>query len=278
MFDLSKQKQSLDWGPGMPYNGEHIRFGSSNPRLNSNYDFLLFTDSRGSAVPDQQTLSWTELLTRNFSKNDWSYLYVCRPKEMTIFFTLINFLSRNDLHFKYLLTNVGFVDFTPKKKIFVEDILDQCPFQECSADPFIPLGEYPLSSGSVETLYTFNYQGLEPQIARILSSRFLEVWLIGTIEFSEKIRIERHRPKEFFSQLKKTNAFLLNLAHRADNIHYFQPFETMPVDESALSYDAVHFTAVAHHTHHDRIADVLNIHLAAKMERGQPLRRGHEQP
>jgi hypothetical protein len=188
-------------------------------------------------------------------------LYICRPKEMTIFFSLINFLSRNDIHFNHLLTNVGFVDFTPKKKNFVEDIFNQCPFHGLSEDLFVSLGEYPLSSGKIEALYSFNYQGLEPQIALALSSRFIKAWLIGTPEFTEKIRIERQRPREFFSQLKKTNLFLSNLSQRYDRIDYVQPFGTIPVDESVLSFDAVHFTAVGHQILYDRMVDVLNIHV-----------------
>ena len=72
--------------------------------------------------------------------------------------------------------------------------------------------------------------------------------MIGTFEFSRKIKIERKRPNEFYEQLKKSNEFLKKIQSCSENINYVDVGSKILnlQDENELSYDAVHFTKKGH--------------------------------
>ena len=78
-----------------------------------NYDILIFLDSRGYSLESEKNL--ITFFQKKFKKK--KYLIISRPLEMTTWATLINFLKLNQkIKYKYLITNMGFNDFTPKKK------------------------------------------------------------------------------------------------------------------------------------------------------------------
>ena len=134
-------------------------------------------------------------------------MLITRPKELTIFFTLINFLKNNQLKFKYLISNLGFVDLTPKKK-FIVDIIHQNPFEYDLLNSTKSLCDYKLSDGKIEKLYSIQYDSfIIEKIAYFLSENFNKCFLIDSFEFNKKINIDRKRPKEFYTQLKITNEF-----------------------------------------------------------------------
>ena len=77
-----------------------------------NYHCLIFLDSRGFSLKSKKNL--IDFLKKNLKKK---YLIISRPLEMTTWASLINFLKLNqNIKYRYLITNMGFNDFTPKKK------------------------------------------------------------------------------------------------------------------------------------------------------------------
>lgn len=90
---------------------------------NSALDYLLFLDSRGISREFEQSLA-DKLITR-LSQLGKTFLLVCRPLELTIWATLIGFLALNKLNPGKIITNMGFVDFTPKKQSILQDAVRQ---------------------------------------------------------------------------------------------------------------------------------------------------------
>lgn len=95
--------------------------------LIENYDFLLFFDSRAMLINEKDYKnSFFYKLIEIFNKKSISYIAISRPKNLTIFATLLNFLELNKgFKFKNLVTNLGFVDYTPKKQVNIDDMLLQ---------------------------------------------------------------------------------------------------------------------------------------------------------
>ena len=119
------QKNSLNFGLGeISTSKENKVFKSTK---NTSFDYLLFFDSRAMTIDEENHKNTTLTKTLNlFDKKNISYLAISRPKNLTIFATLLNFLELNkDLKFKNLITNLGFVDFTPKKQENIADMLLQ---------------------------------------------------------------------------------------------------------------------------------------------------------
>ena len=233
------------FGAGKPQLNNEFRVVSNKDKSEKEYEYLIFTDSKGNC--EENFYSWTDQLIDRLKNKSISFLLITRPKEMTVFFSLINFLNNNDdIKFKYLITNIGFVDTTPKKKEFINDIFDQNPFNNKLTKT--PLCNYLLNSGLVSILYTVNYDSVTCKIAEILSKRFNEIHLIGTFEFSKNIKIERNRPDEFYDQLKQSNKFLLKIQSHSVSINYIDAnaYISMQENESDISFDAVHFTQKGH--------------------------------
>ena len=89
---------------------------------NHNYHILIFLDSRGFSLESEKNL--ITFFKKKFIKK--KYLIISRPLEMTTWATLINFLKLNQkIKYKYLITNMGFNDFTPKKKKFALNVQKQ---------------------------------------------------------------------------------------------------------------------------------------------------------
>ena len=233
------------FGAGKPQPNNEFRIISNKDKSDKEYEYLIFTDSKGNC--EENFYSWVDQLIDRLKINSISFLLITRPKVMTIFFSLINFLNNhNDIKFKYLITNIGFVDTTPKKNEFINDIFDQNPFNNKLTKT--ALCNYLLNSGVVSTLYTVSYDSVTCKIAEILSKRFNEIHLIGTFEFSRNIKIERKRPDEFYDQLKQSNKFLTKIQSFSASINYIdvRPYKSMHENETDISYDAVHFTQKGH--------------------------------
>lgn len=238
-------KHDFIFGAGKQQSNHEFKIISNINYSDYEYDYLIFTDSKGNCNKDSK--SWTNQLIEVFNAKNITYLLITRPKEMTIFFSLINFISNNNnLKFKYLITNVGFVDTTPKKKIFINDIFDQNPYDFELIE--IYLCDYQLNSGEVSPLYTVDYEIVIDEISKNLSSRFEQIYLISTFVFKKNIKIERKRPDEFFEQLKTTNNLLKKIESNSKKITYIDVGinQSKLVDESQISYDAVHFTQKGH--------------------------------
>ena len=243
-FGLGKENDNSDF------------YISSNMGLNlKKYDLLLFTDSKGINLYDD--ISWTRSIIEHL-KEKYSILFISRPKEMTVFFTLINFLKLNNIKFKYLITNIGFVDTTPKKKEFINDIVGQNPFINKVLNKRY-LCDYILSSGQIAELYSLNYQNVIEDIATYLSERFEKIFLLGTFVFTPEIKIKRKRPLEFYSQLEEANRLIKSIAKNDDNFVFVDVNKKLSDNQEKLSYDAVHFTEVGHNKVYNMLKENIDL-------------------
>jgi len=155
-------------------------------------EVLLFLDSRGVGAQFSGSLA-ERILTRMHATR--GYLAVCRPLEMTTWATLFNFLSINALQPRQIITNMGFVDFTPKKQTILADAVQQV--------------EARMGVG----------------LAR---SQFVEEYLVAGGD-----KLTGKRPRSFFSAIELGNAFnrsiggatvidlpVFDQAHTYDAVHY----------------------------------------------------------
>jgi len=172
------------------------------------FDYLVITDSRGGMTKDLIfNNSFLFKLKSLFCIKNQTYLILSRPKYLTVFATLINFIKLNpNLKFKNLVTNLGFVDCTPKKQGNVDDILTQISQFSSSKNLIIEHEKYELSNGKQELLKSIEYtKEYIKELKNFFNKKFEKYYFINTPLVSEDITIERKRPKSFFAQLYKTN-------------------------------------------------------------------------
>ncbi|MBF0245874.1 MAG: hypothetical protein HQL31_11505 [Planctomycetes bacterium] len=205
---------------------------------------ILFFDSRG--VSSEWNGSLLKLLMEYYQTT--TYLAIARPLEMTTWATLYNFLCLNEFSPELLITNVGIVDFTPKKHLLCQTMMDQIRFggDDGELSPQF-LENYRLANGRQEPLYSVPY--LEPyrqQLQRLLLT--LPLLAIKTPVVDPSIVIERKRPASFFSQLAKTNEFIDSLGCPTVELGCF---------DERLTYDAVHWTPMGNRFVFDKVVGVL---------------------
>lgn len=196
-------------------------------------DYLLFFDSRG--ISGGFAGSLIERLTDAISDRGNSFLSVCRPLELTTWATLVNFIMLNDLNPGRIVTNMGFVDFTPKKRSILEDAIRQVDFHVGRGVAQSRQVEYATSSRGEEIpLYAMTYE--EPFRRQIeLAVARQPTLVLNSPLVDPRIRIERARPAAFFAALAESNAF--NRSIRGAEVI------DLPVFDEALTYDAVHYTS-----------------------------------
>jgi len=145
---------------------------------------------------------------------------------------------------------MGFVDFTPKKRRFIEDIILQKALLFDDIDCKIEcLEEYTLSDGSTELLTYLDIDPFACKFANCLASQFESIFLVKTPEFEIGCAFPRKRPDSFYIQLKKTNMFIDRIATFSDKIKTI----ALPVEDDVFhkkclvfSYDGVHHTELGH--------------------------------
>lgn len=221
------------------------------------FDFLIFLDSRGLTIDSSSDSDTFFMKLLNLLDVEGkSYLAVSRPKNLTIFATLINFLESNpDIYFKNLLTNLGFVDFTPKKKANIEDTVLQIKENLDIEIEVIEHEQYKLKNGQQETLYSVNYESDYEQIlCRYLEKRFKRCYLINTPFISKDARIERERPDSFYKQIFKTNEFIDKIINLNSKKNYL-----IDVRDIGHAYDAVHYTQDGHQLIFQKIKGALQL-------------------
>ena len=219
------------------------------------FDYLLFVDSRGCVNnEDIFEYSYVALLKELFGDLDKRYLIISRPKNLTTFPTLYNFIKLNpNLKFKQLITNLGFVDCTPKK---TENILDMelqiSQFSE-SKNNIIEFENTKLSCGNFEKLKSIEYsENYKNELLSFFSSQFNEIYFINTPLISEDIEIERKRPKSFFTQIKVTNDLL-------DEFSRYNQNQLINIKSFHCTYDGVHYTKEEHKIIFEKIKEKLSL-------------------
>ena len=245
---------SLEFGRGEVSTSFENRVYLSNEKLKE-FEFLIFFDSRGLTIKDNNyTNTYTETLINNLVNRNISYIAISRPKNLTTFATLYNFLKLNpDLKFKELITNLGFVDCTPKK---TENILDMelqiSQFSE-SKNNIIEFENTKLSCGNFEKLKSIEYsENYKNELLSFFSSQFNEIYFINTPLISEDIEIERKRPKSFFTQIKVTNDLL-------DEFSQYNQNQLINIKSFHCTYDGVHYTKEEHKIIFEKIKEKLSL-------------------
>ena len=129
---------------------------------------------------------------------------------------------------------MGFVDFTPKKKSILQDVVRQV---ELSVGPGVAhpywVQNYTLSNGSYVPLYSISYGEAYKLAIEAIANRSHLV-ILNTPLTKCSIKIERKRPASFFLAQADSNAF--NHSIRGAQVIDLPDFDEL------LTYDAVHFT------------------------------------
>jgi len=228
-YQVNRIEKLLFWGEA--FNTRDDFFIKINCNLNE-VDLIFFLDSRGISASFDTSLVKMILGELEYDTN---YLIVSRPIEITTWVTLFNFLKLNKLNSKRIITNMGFVDFTPKKRTIVELYTYQYKLFFNSIEVEInKVGKFLNKHGKSEILFEQKYPQSFLNELKLLFRRF-NVVLIDTPYVSSDIKLKRVRPKAFYDGLKKTSLFhnkIKNLLEKID-------LPEFTIDET---YDAIHYT------------------------------------
>jgi phosphoglycolate phosphatase-like HAD superfamily hydrolase len=236
----------FDYGRGeISHAKENKSFYSFKDR--KEIDYLVFFDSRGLTTDED---NWKETVLMKIidelKKQQKTFVVISRPKNTTIFQTLLNFLENNNLKFNNLLSNLGFVDFTPKKYDVVQDMLSQIENKKFITT--IKSESYKLSSGKHTELYEMIYSDdYIKYIKKYIEDNFKKIFLVNTPLVDKNIKIERIRPNSFFKNLNKTNDFI-DILCEEKNIEKVNISNILFEKKEALKFtnDAVHYTQIGH--------------------------------
>jgi len=221
-----------------------------------NFDYLIFLDSRGIYLENKKK-SFGIKLYNYLIKLGKKCLLLNRIKYITVFYTLCNFIKNNpNLKFDNLITNVGFVDFTPKKQEIIDDIILQNEFREKKKNIIIQTSSFRLSNKKVENLsYTDISQDID-YIRKCLIKNLKYVVLISTPVPLKTNKIDRKRPEEFYKNILLTNDFLFKLTNfYKSSIHYG---EIIKILDRNLTYDNVHYTEIGHNIFYKILKNYIN--------------------
>jgi len=247
---------NLNYGYGEKALSEENIVLFSNKGL-SEIDYLLFVDSRG-VVNNRDRFEWSYiyLLKKELDLRELSYLILSRPKNLTIFATIFNFIQLNpNLKFKYLITNLGLVDCTPKKQDNIDDIVLQLRQFSNTDYQTVEHEEYRLNGGEIELLKSIEYsQKYIFELNNLLNRKFKKLYFLNTSIVSENIKMDRERPKSFFTQLAKTNELVENIVSldKKKNI-------LIDIEDVNDTYDGVHYTKEGHQLIFNRIKESIEI-------------------
>ena len=202
--------------------------------VDKSIDYLVFLDSRG--FTGELSSSLVGKIISEIIRLNKTYLVIIRPLELTTWATLGNFYVLNNLTFKNLITNMGFVDFTPKKKSICDDSIKQ--LERCIGNGeavAVGIERYSTLDKRKIELYSIDYSEKYRLMVQNIVSKQRTI-IINTPQVPKDIQIERARPKSFFSAISAGNSFNLALS---DTI-MIQPDG---FDESH-TFDAVHYTVI----------------------------------
>ena len=198
---------------------------------NKNYHVLIFLDSRGFSLKSKKNL--ITFFKKKFKKK--KYLIISRPLEMTTWASLINFLKLNQkITYKYLITNMGFNDFTPKKKKLALNVLKQANLLLDKKAKIEYLEKYIDKKNIKINLYNVNYsKNLVNNLNHQLPNE--KLILINTPSLEKKITFTtRARPNSFFKM--NTTTIKFNKKIKTLSTINFLNFGNKD------TYDGVHYT------------------------------------
>jgi hypothetical protein len=212
-----------------------------------NVDTLLFFDSRG--VSREFDDSIVDLIIRKISSNR-VFLLVSRPLEITTWMTLFNFLQLNEIAPKTIITNMGFVDFTPKKMSIIEKSICQYDYFFSKNDAEITfLEKYKSQNEGELSLFQQAYPSKFISLLQKLLSSSHNI-ILNTPSLISEYFFERKRPKSFFEAVLKSNEFNRSLQNQ-NIVLEFHDFD------NSETYDGVHYTEKGNR----RIFSQIQVHL-----------------
>ena len=213
------------------FNKKKDFFVRTNSKI-KNYYYLIFLDSRGCSYQTKKNL--IEFFTKTLRKK--KYLLIQRPFDLTTWSSLINFLELNkDINYKYIITNMGLNDFTPKKLSLVKNALKQTNYSFRSKYTKIKyLEKFYDKKKKLINLYNLDYGNT---YSKFINRYFLKkkLILINTPPLKKNIIFpKRPRPSTFIKMIKKTIEFNNQIkTFKTINFKFFTQRET---------YDGVHYT------------------------------------
>jgi hypothetical protein len=207
---------------------------------------LVFLDSRGVSADFSGSLG--ERLLKHLGGSR-GYLAVFRPLELTTWATLFNFLASNTLRPKQIITNMGFVDFTPKKQAILVDVVQQVEARMGAGVARARLVEhYPDERGEPMELYAMSYDGrYREQLQSMIAG--IPTIVINTPTVPSEIRVRRRRPRSFFTALELSKEF--NRSIRGATV------VDLPVFDESYTYDGVHYTNLGNELIFSRVKQFL---------------------
>lgn len=194
-------------------------------------DYLFFFDSRG--ISSQFENSLAEQLTNNINDSGKSFLLICRPLEMTTRSVLISILENSEIKPKKIVTNVGFVDFTPKNEKTLALSIDQVHSVLGAGVAKANFAEYYLTSESVRPIYNTQYDRRYLDAIESITEKN-DIVVINTQTLSQNISLARARPLSFFSGVLEANEFNRSIS--------CAKIIEVPEFDELFTYDGVHFT------------------------------------
>jgi len=220
-----------------------VRSNAEHPK----FDYLLFFDSRGISREFEHSLA--DKLIKKILQLEKTYLLICRPLKLTVWATLVGFMALNRMNPSKIITNMGFVDFTPKKKSILEDVVQQVNTvfgEEVASAYFI---EHYCSSGCDEVpLYAMRYEDAYRCAIEALAERCTLV-VLNTPLVHSGMALQRKRPISFFPAIVESNAF----NHSITGAKVID----LPTFDRTHTYDAVHFTRSGNELIFGRLQDYL---------------------
>jgi len=220
-----------------------VRSNAEHPKI----DYLLFLDSRGISRGFEYSLA--DKLINKILQLEKTYLLICRPLKLTVWATLVGFMALNRLNPGKIITNMGFVDFTPKKKSILEDVVQQVNKVVGEAVASAYFVERYCSSGCEEIpLYAMRYEDAYRCAIEALAERCTLV-VLNTPLVHPGIALQRKRPISFFPALVESNAFNHSITGAK--------VTDLPIFDRAQTYDAVYFTRAGNDLIFERLQDYL---------------------
>jgi HAD superfamily hydrolase (TIGR01549 family) len=232
----------------------------SNIRDIKEIDYLIYLDSRGLTIDeDSYQHSFMYQCIKELEKRNKTYLAISRPKNLMTFATLLNFLDLNDdLQFSNLITNVGFVDFTPKKNVFIQDMILQASHLWNWDFDIKELSTYKMLIQE-DNLYSLHYDNIYIDFIKeqILRFKFDKVFFINTPDIKKDICIPRKRPIEFFDKITETNILINKISEKIENFYKIDISKMFFSNQESFTYDAVHYTRDGHQPIKEKLFSML---------------------
>lgn len=210
-------------------------------------DYLIFFDSRG-ARSNQESESLYDYIIKELQAQGKTFVALNRPVGSTTFFTLVNMHNNGMYRYKKLITNLSFVDFTPKKHEVIINVVEQA--KEAFPQTKIKINQFEnitLSNGEGVTLENIDMFKYTKEVSSFLSSTFERCFLINTPEIPETITFPRPRPRSFYQQILNANSFLNLVYKNSHNSTLIDISKLSPKEE--IKYfieDGVHYSHLFH--------------------------------